>query len=283
MLAKAMCSLGKSMNRKVAFVTGASRGIGRASALALAESGFDVVVTARTVKEGQSADGRPLPGSIETTADEVRSRGREALAIRLDLLERDTIDAAIEQTLSEWGRIDLLLNNGIYTGSGTMSEFMDLTPERVETMFQANVFSQIWITQRVLPGMLQRGQGSVINMVSGAGLADPPAPVNQGGWGFGYGATKAAFHRMVGVLKVEFENSGVRFYNLEPGFVVTEAMTLNDPNGEIAKRFRGAPPAVPASVVAWLATDPDAERWNGQTVFAQKLCLELHLQPDWRE
>ncbi len=271
------------MNRKVAFVTGASRGIGRACAIALAESGFDVVVTARTVREGQTADGRPLPGSIETTAEEVRKRGREALAIRLDLLERDTIDAAIEETITTWGRIDLLLNNGIYTGPGTMSEFMDLTADVVETMFRANVFSQIWITQQVLPGMIERAQGSVINMVSGAGLSDPPAPVNRGGWGFGYGATKAAFHRMVGVLKVEYENSGVRFFNLEPGFVVTEAMALNDPDGEIAKRFRGAPPAVPASVVAWLATDPGAEKWNGQTVFAQKLCLELQLQPDWRD
>jgi NAD(P)-dependent dehydrogenase (short-subunit alcohol dehydrogenase family) len=271
------------MNRKVAFVTGASRGIGRACSIALAEAGFDVVVTARTVKEGRTADGRPLPGSIETTADEVRRCGREALPIRLDLLERDTIDAAIERTISEWGRIDLLLNNGIYTGPGTMSEFMDLTPDLIEVMFRANVFAQIWLTQRVLPGMIERGHGCVINMVSGAGLSDPPAPVNRGGWGLGYAATKAAFHRMVGVLKVEFQNSGVSFFNLEPGFVVTEAMALNDPGGEIAKRFQGAPPAVPASVVAWLASDPRAERWNGQTVFAQKLCLELQLQPDWRD
>jgi NAD(P)-dependent dehydrogenase (short-subunit alcohol dehydrogenase family) len=131
--------------------------------------------------------------------------------------------------------------------------------------------------------MIERGHGCVINMVSGAGLSDPPAPVNRGGWGLGYAATKAAFHRMVGVLKVEFQNSGVCFYNLEPGFVVTEAMALNDPGGEIAKRFRGAPPAVPASVVAWLASDPGAKRWSGQTVFAQKLCLELQLQPDWRD
>jgi len=271
------------LHRRVAFVTGASRGIGRASAIALAEAGYDVVVTARTVREGETADGRPLPGSIETTADEVRRCGREALAIRLDLLEPDTIDAAFEKTLAEWGRIDLLLNNGIYTGPGTMSPFMDLEPEVIETMFRANVFAQIRLTQKVLPQMIERGSGGVINMVSGAGLSDPPAPVNRGGWGFGYAATKAAFHRMVGVLKVEYADSGLQFFNLEPGFVVTEAMALNDPDGEIARRFRGAPPAVPASVVAWLATDPAAEHWNGKTVFAQKLCLELQLQPDWRE
>ena len=67
-----------SSARKVAFVTGASRGIGRASAIALAEKGFDVVVTARTMTEGETADGRPLPGSVETTSAEVRARGSRA-------------------------------------------------------------------------------------------------------------------------------------------------------------------------------------------------------------
>ena len=270
------------MDRKVAFVTGASRGIGRASATALARKGFDVVVTARTLKEGESADGRPLPGSIETTAEEVRRRGRDALAIQLDLLDRASIDAALEQTFSEWGRIDLLLNNGIYTGPGSMDLFLDVDSETLEMMFRANVFAQIHLVQRVLPSMLERGSGTVINMVSGAGLNDPPAPAGHGGWGFAYAATKAAFHRMVGVLNVEHPGAGLRFHNVEPGFVLTEAMKLNDPDGEISKRFPGAPPEVPASVVAWLASDPAAAEWNGRTVFAQPLALEKGLHPDWR-
>jgi len=270
------------MDRKVAFVTGASRGIGRASAIALAEKGFDVVVTARTLKEGESADGRPLPGSIETTAEEIRRRGREALAIQLDLLDRASIDAALSRTFWEWGRIDVLLNNGIYTGPGLMQHFLDVDLETVETMFQANVFSQIHLTQKVLPSMLDRGSGSVINMVSGAGLDDPPAPAGRGGWGYGYAATKAAFHRMVGILRVEHAERGLHFFNVEPGFVITEAMKLNDPDGEISKRFPGAPPEVPASVVAWLASDPAAAEWNGKTVFAQQLALAQGLHADWR-
>jgi hypothetical protein len=270
------------MDRKVAFVTGASRGIGRASAIALAEKGFDVVVTARTSKEGESADGRPLPGSIETTAEEVRRRGREALALRLDLLDRATIDAALSRTFWEWGRVDVLLNNGIYTGPGSLELFLDLDLDTVETMFQANLFSQIHLTRKVLPSMLERGSGSVINMVSAAGLVDPPAPAGRGGWGFAYAATKAAFHRMVGILRVEHAEAGLRFFNVEPGFVLTEAMKLNDPDGTISKRFPGAPPEVPAAVVAWLASDPAAAEWDGKTVFAQKLALERGLHPDWR-
>jgi hypothetical protein len=130
--------------------------------------------------------------------------------------------------------------------------------------------------------MLERERGTIINMVSGAGLSDPPAPAGDGGWGFAYGATKAAFHRMVGVLAVEHPGHGVRFHNLEPGYVMTEAMKLNDPDGAIGRRFNAAPPTVPAAVIAWLATDPAAVEWDGRTVFAQKLALEHELHPDWR-
>lgn len=268
-------------DRKVAFVTGASRGIGRAACLALAKEGWDIVVTARTVEEGKSADGRPLPGSINGTAEAVRELGRAALPLRLDLLDSSSIDQAVDAALGEWGQIDLLLNNGIYTGPGAMELFLDLEPATVQTLFTGNLFSQIHITQKVLPGMLARASGTVINMVSGSGLQDPPAPANRGGWGFAYGASKAAFHRMVGVLAVEHADSGLYFVNVEPGFVMTEAMALNDPDGEIQKRFHPAPPSVPASVIAWIAEEGAAEM-NGQTAFAQKLCLEKNLHSDWR-
>jgi NAD(P)-dependent dehydrogenase (short-subunit alcohol dehydrogenase family) len=268
--------------RKVAFVTGASRGIGKASSIALAYSGFDVVVTARTLEEGKTADGRPLPGSVETTAAAVVEAGREALPLHLDLLDRASLDAAVDTTLEHWGHVDVLLNNGIYTGPGNMQHFLELDLADVETMFQANVFSQIHITGRLLPGMLERKSGTIINMVSGAGLTDPPMPAGEGGWGFAYGATKGAFQRMVGVLAVEHRESGVHFYNLEPGFVMTEAMRLNDPDGALEKFQQPAPPSVPAAVIAWLATNRGAPEWNGKTVFAQKLALATGLHPDWR-
>ena len=268
--------------RKVAFVTGASRGIGRASAVALAERGFDVVVTARTVREGETADGRTLPGSIESTAAAVREAGADALPLALDLTDRASIDAALDETFAQWGPIDVLLNNGIYVGPANMQLFLDLSLESVEELFSANVFNQIHVTRRVLPGMLERKTGVVINMVSGAGLSDPPMPAGQGGWGFAYGASKGALHRMVGVLAVEHRGSGVRFHNLEPGFVMTEAMKLNDPDGALEKFQKAAPMTVPAAVIAWLATDPAAAEHDGQTVFAQPFALEHGLHPDWR-
>ena len=87
---------------------------------------------------------------------------------------------------------------------------------------------------------------------------------------------------MVGCLAVEHADSGVQFFNLEPGFVMTESMKLNDPDGRIAAIFPSAPPSVPATAIAWLASDPGAPELNGQTIFAQPFCLERHLHPRWR-
>ncbi len=273
--------MSSQQDRRVAFVTGASRGIGKASAIALARAGFDVVVTARTVHEGKAADGSSLPGSLETTAEAVRAEGREALPIRLDLLDRESIDAALDGALTRFGRIDVLLNNAIYTGPAAMQHVLDLEPRDVTTLFDANVFAQLHVVQRVLPNMIEAGGGTIIDMVSAAGMMDPPAPAGRGGWGFAYAASKAAFQRLVGVLAVEHRDAGLRLFNVEPGFVVTEAMVHNDPEGHF-EQFGGAPPSVPAAVIAWLASSPEADELNGQTITAQRIALDRGLHDDWR-
>jgi NAD(P)-dependent dehydrogenase (short-subunit alcohol dehydrogenase family) len=279
------------MSRKVAFVTGASRGIGKASAVALAEVGYDVVVTARTVVEGEKYDysptfahsgARAMPGSIEQTAEEVRRLGREALPIRLDLLDRSSVDAAPERTLREWGQIDVLLNNGIFQGPGLMEPFLSIPDDVVRRIFDGNVFAQIHITQRAIHHMLQSGRGMVINMTSSAALSDPPGPVGRGGWGFAYAASKGAFHRMVGILHAELGTRGIRAYNVNPGYVVTESMrALFGEKSDLEEAHRGAPPEVPAAVIAWLASDPEAAALAGKTINAQQLCKERKLLPGW--
>src|SRR5690242_15347048 len=115
--------------RPVAFVTGASRGIGKAIALELAAAGYDVAITARTVHEGEArehsstlrrSDTRPLPGSLASTAAEVEARGRRALVLPADLLDHPSLVLAGEAVLREWGRVDVLVNNGRYIGPGHM-------------------------------------------------------------------------------------------------------------------------------------------------------------------
>jgi NAD(P)-dependent dehydrogenase (short-subunit alcohol dehydrogenase family) len=277
------------MTRKVAVVTGASRGIGKASALALAERGFDVAITARTRREGEhvepslvasQGDAIPLPGSLETTARLIAERGRQALEIPMDLLDRESVEAAARRVVEAWGRVDVLVNNAVYTGQGSLDHFVDLPLERLETIFEANVFAQIRLTQRLLPTLLEQGSGTIVNVTSHVAENDPTRPAGSGGWGFAYAATKGAFHRMAGILAVELEGSGVRVHNLDPGFVVTEAMERRmDAQGFAT--LRGAPPAVPGAVIAWLAAEPDSESLNGQTIYAQPFCKEHRLVPGW--
>ena len=273
--------------RKVAFVTGASRGIGRASALALAEAGYDVVLTARTVREGEGRVAAPtsdtdrevaVPGSLESTAAAIAQAGREALAIPMDLMSRDSIQQAVEQALSEWGHIDLLLNNAIWSGPGLLDPVRALSLEALEKALTGNTLNQLFITQRVLEAMLERGAGTILNMTSSAGQVDEPPyeVVRVGMLGYAHCATKGAFHRLAPLIQAEHESDGIRAFNIDPGFTWTETMAaLGLP------KLGAAPPEVTGAVVAWLATSERALEWAGRTVFTHKLCAELGLLPDW--
>lgn len=274
-----------------ALVTGASRGIGKASALALAAAGLDVAIAARTLKEGDGRDesdtgaGRTIPGSLEATAAEIEALGRRALPVHLDLLDRASLIRAVDTVLADWGRIDVLVNNAVHTGAGSMEHIVDLEIDVVETKFQANVIAQLVLIKSVLPGMLARGGGTIIDITSAVAISDPPAPAGEGGWGLGYAMTKGAFHRIAGILAVELGQRGIRAFNVEPGFVMTERMEVNARELGFEGRYRGAPPSVPGAIVAWLAaglSEAEAGELNGTTITAQKVALERGLHPDWR-
>ena len=271
---------------RVAFVTGASRGIGKQSAIALARAGLDVVITARTVHEGDGVDdsdgqGRRLPGSLDATTEEIEAAGRRALPVPMDLHDRATLGAAIDTALARWGRIDVLVNNAVDTGPGSMSRFEDTTIEQIETKLAANVVAQVALIKAVLPGMLDRGDGTIVNITSAVAISDPPAPAGEGGWGSAYAMSKGAFHRLAAILAVEYRDRGIRAFNVEPGYVVTERMEVNARSLGLEGRYPGAPPTVPASVVAWLATAPEAAERNGETFSAQKFAKEAGLHEPW--
>jgi NAD(P)-dependent dehydrogenase (short-subunit alcohol dehydrogenase family) len=273
------------MAARRALVTGASRGIGRATAIALARSGFDVAVAARTRQEGQGRNettGGSLPGSVAVTCAEVEAEGVRALPLYLDLLDESSISDAAATVTNEWGGVDVLINNAVHTGDGSMTLLLDLTTELMRTKFEANVVAQLLLTQALLPGMLERGGGFVVNMTSATALVDPPSPAGEGGWGFAYAMSKGAFHRMAGMLAVELGPRGIVSFNIEPGFVMTEVMQVNAREHGLEGHYVGAPPSVPAAVIAWLVTDPAATEFNGQTIRAQKFALDKGLHADWR-
>jgi NAD(P)-dependent dehydrogenase (short-subunit alcohol dehydrogenase family) len=273
---------------KVALVTGASRGIGKATAVQLAAAGFDVAVAARTRREGEARDdehgGRIIPGSLEATARLIVESGRRVLEVTMDLLDRPSLERGVAQVLGEWGHIDVLVNNAVHTGAGSMDHFLDLPVELLETKLEANVVAQFVLAKLVVPSMLERGHGTIVNITSAVATSDPPAPAGEGGWGMGYAMSKGAFHRMVGILAVELGPRGIRAFNVEPGYVLTERMAINQAELGFEGVYRGAPPSVPAAVVTWLATAPaeEARELNGTTVSAQRFALERGLHPDWR-
>ena len=271
------------MVRRVALVTGASRGIGKATAVQLAAAGFDVAVAARTRREGEARDdehgGRVIPGSLEATAALIEQSGRRALAVTMDLLDRTSLDRGVAQVLDEWGRVDVLVNNAVHTGAGSMDHFLDLSVELLETKLEANVIAQFVLAKLVIPSMIERGEGTVINMTSAVATTDPPAPAGKGGWGMGYGISKGAFQRVAGFLAVELGDQGIRCFNVQPGLIATERIGQDMAKFGIANT--GAPPDVVAKVVTWLATSEEAAAMNGATLEAQFFCHERQLLPDW--
>jgi NAD(P)-dependent dehydrogenase (short-subunit alcohol dehydrogenase family) len=272
----------------VAMVTGASRGIGKASALALARHGFDVAITARTVREGEqrehsatvrASDTRPLPGSLETTAELVRAAGQEALVLPADLLDRSSLERAAGAVLDHWGHVDIVVHNARYIGPGHMDRFLDTPIELLSLQLEANVIAPLVLNRILLAAMVERRRGTIVDITSASGYADPLKPAGEGGWGLGYGMSKAAFHRIAGFVAVEHAGDGIRCFNLQPGVIATERGAIDAV--EFGFGDWGAPPEVVGAVVAWLATDPGAGALNGTTIEAQFLCAELGLLPGW--
>lgn len=271
-----------------ALVTGASRGIGRASALALADVGFDVAITARTVREGEGTVAQPttdaggdvaVSGSLETTAAAIAERGQRALPITMDLLSADSVRAAAETALDAWGRIDVLVNNAIWSGPGLLDPVGVLDLEALDTAFTANVLRQVLLTQLILPSMIERGSGLILNLTSSAGQVDDPPyqVVELKMLGYAHCASKGAFHRMAPLIQAEHEADGITAINIDPGFTWTETMEALD-----LHNFGGAPPEATGTVVAWLAEDIERTvEWRGRTLNSLELCAQLGLVEGW--
>jgi NAD(P)-dependent dehydrogenase (short-subunit alcohol dehydrogenase family) len=254
------------MSDKVAFITGASRGIGAETAVALAKAGYRVAITARTLADGESHDhvgsASALPGSLEATAAAVADAGGEALCLRADILDAHSIVAAANAALQHFGRVDLLFNNAVYQGKGNLETLLEVTKKQLQAIYQGNVFTPLTLVQQLLPGMIERGSGTIVNMVSHSAFTDPPAAADKGGWGFAYPSSKAAFARMASSLRAEHRDSGVRVFNLEPGLVMTEVMRLAGIDEAVMARFKPCTPAAIAAVVSWLADNDPAQAWD---------------------
>jgi NAD(P)-dependent dehydrogenase (short-subunit alcohol dehydrogenase family) len=271
-----------------AFVTGASRGIGKIIAVALANAGYDVAIAARTARSSdptadhsltvRKTDTRPLPGSLEETAALVTAAGQRALTIRLDLTDPASVEEGVSELLDAWGGVDVLVNNGRHIGPGLVDSILDTPLDAYDKFLRAHAIAPIAIVSRLLPPMLERGGGTIVTISSKHAYDQYPADASTG---LAYRLAKAAGHTLAGSLLAEYGTRGIRAFNLSPGFVLTERNAMD------ADELGFAPGAVaPAELVGaalvWLVSDPAADTLQRGNVEAQELVIEKGLYPDWR-
>jgi NAD(P)-dependent dehydrogenase (short-subunit alcohol dehydrogenase family) len=188
------------LDGQVAIITGAGRGIGRATALELGRMGADVVVAEFD------------PANAERTAAEVRALGRRGLVVRTDVTSGKDLRAMVEQTRTEFGRIDILVNNaGIYRAAETL----DVTEEHWDAVMNINAKAVFFASQAVLPTMIAQKRGAIVSLASMAGKIGSRANLP-------YNASKAAVISMTKSLALAHAADGVRVNCVCPGFVETD-------------------------------------------------------------
>jgi 3-oxoacyl-[acyl-carrier protein] reductase len=250
------------LSGRVAFVTGGSRGLGRADALTLAKAGADVVV-ADLLVESQLSEETDEYGALATvarqqglvhteeTVDEIRSLGRRALAVRCDVTKRDEVDAAVARAVEELGSVDILVNN-----AGTLDhvgQFHDQAAELWERDLRVNLTGAFNCAQAVWPQLRDRGWGRIVNMSSVAGTL--------GGFGqASYSTTKAGLLGLTKTLAMEGARHGITCNAIVPGVIGTEAYHLANAamNERIVARTALKRPGEPqeiANTVAFLCSD----------------------------
>ncbi len=250
------------LSGRVALVTGASRGLGRADALALARAGADVVVadllveselSEETDRYGPLATAARQQGLVHTeeTVAEIRGLGRRALAVRCDVTDRAEVDAAVARAVEELGSVDILVNN-----AGTLdhvAQFHEQAPELWERDLRVNLTGAFNCAQAVWPQMRERGWGRIVNMASVAGTL--------GGFGqASYATTKAGILGLTKTLAMEGGRHGITCNAIVPGVIGSEAFHLANAamNERIVKRTalrRHGEPDEIANVIAFLCSD----------------------------
>jgi NAD(P)-dependent dehydrogenase (short-subunit alcohol dehydrogenase family) len=264
----------KLLNGQVAVVTGAGRGIGRAAALTLAEAGAAVVVVARSGDE------------ITAVADEIKHAGGQTLAIPTDVSDPAQVDHLLVLSLRGFGRIDILVNNAALVQP--VGKVWETSPAAWQQLIQVNVVGPYLCSRAVLPHMLDRGSGRIINISSGV------AEKNIKGLS-AYSVSKAALERFSGVLAIEMASSEVVVAVLRPGVVDTPMQAdLRKTPGHLFPRVSAwqdlhlegqlRPPEEPAQAILWLASHFGRDS-NGQILrldddqFRQQIATDLGRPP----
>ena len=234
-----------ALSEQVAIITGASRGIGRATAIALSSTGVKVVVN-----YAQSS------GAAEEVVREIEKNGGNAIALKADVSKTEEVDSLIEQTLKTFGRIEILVNNAGITRETLL---LRMKLEDWQAVIDLNLTGVFLCTKAVSKVMLKQKSGRVINITSVAGLMGNPGQAN-------YSAAKAGVIGFSKTVAKELAVRGITVNAVAPGFIATD-MTNDLKADEILKYIplaRYGQPEEVAGMIRFLATDPAAAYITGQ-------------------
>jgi 3-oxoacyl-[acyl-carrier protein] reductase len=257
----------ESNGRKVAWITGANRGMGAETAVRFAAAGYDIALTARDAAR------------LEAVADEARTYGGRALALPSDLTDLASIHAFADGALAAFGHCDVVCNIGIYKGRGQTELMLETEPEDLSAHFTGDVIAPFILLRRALDSMLERGSGTIINMSSSSVFLDPPGTVKSSGWSFAYVAAKSGIDQMASIINVELGDKGIKAFNVEPGFVAYGA----DFDAKLRK-FPDVPVSPPEAIgpaLVWLAENQGAQRLLSKRISLPHLTHRQGLLGGW--
>ncbi|TCN25933.1 3-ketoacyl-ACP reductase [Mesobacillus foraminis] len=208
----------QDLKGKTALITGAGRGIGRAAAIALAQEGVNIGLLGRTLE------------NLEKVTDELEQYGVNVSGAAADVADMNSVHHAVDHIISELGPIDILINNA---GTAKFGGFLELEPEEWEKIIQVNLMGTYYVTRAVLPGMIERKTGDIINISSTAGQKG--APVTSA-----YSASKFGVLGLTESLMMEVRKHNIRVTAMTPSTVATDLAVENNLVGENTERVMQA-------------------------------------------
>lgn len=226
------------MSEKLALVTGASRGIGKACAIELAKAGYDIAVNFAGNEE-----------AANKTVEELKALGVDAAAFKFDVSNQEAAAKGVEEVLAKFGRIDVLVNNAGITRDGL---FMRMSAENWDAVINTNLSSAFYVSQPVVKVMMKQRSGAIVNMSSVVGVSGNAGQAN-------YSAAKAGLIGLTKTLAKELGSRGIRVNAIAPGFIntdMTKDLDTSKFTDFIPLKRLGEPEDI-ARAVKFLAVDAD--------------------------
>jgi citronellol/citronellal dehydrogenase len=259
-----------TLDGEVALVTGSSRGIGEYIAKHLAAAGAKVVVAART----EEVTDKRLPGTIHSVTQEIVDAGGDALAVRMDMRDNESITEGIERTVDHFGKLTILVNNAAILVPGDIKTALD---RHIELMWGIDLRGPVIAMKRAVPLMIEAGGGHLINISSGVAQFPGPGPYAETGrGGIFYGMVKAGLERFSQGLAMDLQEDNISVNVLSPGGRIRTPGNVwaeNDPDNPNLD-FEPSDDMGKASV--WMCEQPPQE-YTGNIETSLEMCERLGL------